>query len=289
MKRRDFIKTSLATSGAITLASFPYESYAGASKKFASDTVVLGDTGIKVSRLAMGTGTHGVNKSSNQTRRLGIKGVGDLLEAGVDNGIYFWDSADQYGTHPHLKEGLKRVNREDVVILTKTHAKTEKEMKADLERFKNEIGTDYLDIVLLHCMMNGNWPEYRRGAMDTLSRAREDGVVRAHGVSCHTLSALQAAADSDWVQVDLARINPKGARMDADVPTIERILKKMHDDGKGVIGMKIFGGGSLRNSTDECLQYTLAQEYVDCFTIGQENQREMQELIAKIPAASIRG
>lgn len=289
MKRRDFVKASLISSGVLGLQTFPYHLYASDTKKFAHDTVKLGNTGIEVSRLAMGTGTHGINRSSNQTRKLGVEGVGDLLQAAYDQGVYFWDSADQYGTHPHLKAGLKRVPREKVVILTKTHAQTEAEMKADLDRFRKEIGTDYLDIVLLHCMMNGNWPNARKGAMEALSRAREDGIVRAHGVSCHTLSALEAAAESDWVQVDLARINPDGVRMDADVPTIERILRKMRADGKGIIGMKIFGGGSLRNKTDQCLQYTLAQDYVDCFTIGQENQQEMNQLLQKIPDSSVRG
>ena len=289
MKRRDFIKTSLATSAALGVSTFPYHSYAGTTKKYASDRVLIGDTGIEVSRLAMGTGTHGVNRSSNQTRKLGIEGVADLLKAAYDEGINFWDSADQYGTHPHLKAGLNYVPREKVVIMSKTHAKTAAEMKKDLDRFRKELNTDYIDIMLLHCMMNGKWAKNRQGAMDVLSQAREDGIIRAHGVSCHTLSALEAAADSDWVQVDLARINPEGVRMDADVPTIERILKKMRSDGKGIIGMKIFGGGNLRNSTDECLQYTLAQEYVDCFTIGQENQKEMNQLIKKMPLASTRG
>ncbi len=135
----------------------------------------------------------------------------DLLQAGYDMGVTFWDSADQYGTHPHLKEALKRVPREKVVILSKTHASTEDEMKADLDRFRKELGTDYIDIMLLHCMMSDDWPKEREGAMKVLSEAREKGVIRAHGVSCHTLGALKSAAASPWVQIDLARINPYGA------------------------------------------------------------------------------
>ena len=290
------------------LNPFQHALYASETKKYATDIIELGNTGIKVSRLAMGTGTHGVNKSSNQTRKLGVKGLGELLHAAFDQGIFFWDSADQYGTHPHLKEGvyfwdsadqygthphlkeaLKSIPREKVVILTKTHATTEEEMKADLDRFRQEIGTDYLDIVLLHFMTKDNWPEIKTGAMNVLSQAREDGIIKAHGVSCHTLGALKAAAATDWVQVDLARINPYGSQMDDEVPVVVDVLKDMKKKGKTVMGMKIFGAGALTDRLDECLQYALGQNFVDCFTIGQEDRVQMQDLIKRIPAASIRG
>ena len=136
-------------------------------------------------------------------------------------------------------------------------------------------------------MRDAEWSSIKKGAMDVIEKARQDGIIRAHGVSCHTLEALQAAANSDWVQVDLARINPEGTLMDDDVPTVVKILQKMHKDGKGVIGMKIFGGGQLRNQADKCLKYVLSLDCVDAFTIGQENPEEMQDLLKRIPAASI--
>lgn len=289
MKRRYFIKSGLAAAGTLLLDAFPYHAFASDSKKYAWDKVVLGDTGIEVSRLAMGTGTNGFGNSSNQKRKLGLKGLTNLLRTGYDNGVFFWESADQYGTHPHLNEALKKVDRDKVVLLTKTHAKTADQMKKDLDRYRKEIGTDYIDIVLLHALTNPDWNTNRTGAMDYLSRAREDGIIRAHGVSCHSLGALQTAANEPWVQVDLARMNPAGVRMDADVPTVVKILKDMKSKGKGVIGMKIFGGGSLRDKTDEMLQYALAQDYLDCFTIGSENIDEFKDLTKKIPAASVRG
>lgn len=289
IKRRDFLKASLLTAGAFAINPFPHQLYASETKKYATDRIVLGNTGIELSRLAMGTGTHGVNKQSNQTRQLGIKGVGELLHAAYDEGVNFWDSADQYGTHPHLKEALKYVPREKVVILTKTHATTEQEMKDDLDRFRQELGTDYLDIVLLHLMTDPNWPKIKTGAMEVLAQAREDGIIRAHGVSCHTMEALNAASDSDWVQVDLARINPYASRMDGTVNEVVPVLKKMKAQGKSVIGMKIFGGGQLVDNVDECLQYALAQDFFDCFTIGQESFDETKDLLKRIPASSVRG
>ena len=113
----------------------------------------------------MGTGTHGFSHRSYQTELLGIQGLARLLNTAYDEGINFWDSADQYGTHPHLKEALKYVPREKVTILTKTHATTEDEMKKDLDRFREEIGTDYLDIVLLHFQTKDNWPGYASTAL----------------------------------------------------------------------------------------------------------------------------
>jgi 1-deoxyxylulose-5-phosphate synthase len=286
MDRRNFVISATAAAGLMALKPFSLPGKSGRKVKTISDRIRLGNTGIEVSRMAMGTGTNGWAKSSNQTRQLGITGLAGLLQAGFDMGVNFWDTADQYGSHPHLKEALKKVPRDKVVILSKTHATTEKEMNADLDRFRSELGTDYIDIVLLHCMTSKDWPTEKEGAMDVLSRAVEKKVIRAHGVSCHTLEALKSAAASSWVQIDLARINPHGAEMDADVPIVVDILKQMKQSGKIVMGMKIFGAGRLTNRIDECLKYALAQEYLDCFTIGVQNLDQLNDLAQRIPLAS---
>ncbi|MBI3666037.1 MAG: aldo/keto reductase, partial [Acidobacteria bacterium] len=213
MKRRDFLKAGLVS------AALPYPALSAATTKRANDVVALGPTGVKVTRLAMGTGTSGFGGSSNQTRQLGVRGIADLFQFGFDEGVRFWDSADQYGSHPHLKAALERVPREKVAILSKTHASTEAEMRADLDRFRKEIGTDYLDIVLLHAMMDPNWPAKKQGAMAVLSEAQQKGIVKTHGTSCHTIGALRTAARTPWVEVDLARINAHGILMDADPAT----------------------------------------------------------------------
>ena len=289
MKRRDFLRSGSAIAGTALLGlhRFPHHLYA-AEKKTAQDLVTLGRTGIQVTRLAQGTGTNGVNKSSNQIRRMGDAGLSELLVRGVDNGLHFWDLADQYGSHPHAKAALSTVKREDVVILTKTHANTEREMWADLDRFRGELGTDRIDIVLLHCMLSADWPQKKAGAMTVLSEAKQKGIIRAHGVSCHDLGALKVAAASEWVDVDLARLNPAGIQMEGDPATIISVLRTMKQKGKGVIGMKILGAGGLRTRVDEALQYALAQDVLDCFTIGCETPHEFDDLIKRIPAASVR-
>jgi aryl-alcohol dehydrogenase-like predicted oxidoreductase len=291
MKRRDFIRCTTAAAGTalLNLDRFPYHLYASQTPKTPQDLITLGKTGIQVSRLAQGTGTNGVNKSSNQTRALGLQGVADLLVRGVDNGVHFWDLADGYGSHPHAKVALKTVPRDKVTILTKTMARTADAMRADLDRFRQEIGTDRLDIVLLHFCTDANWPTERAGAMEVLEEAKQKGVIRAHGVSCHDLGALKVAAESDWVDVDLARLNPAQVAMDADPQTVISVLRTMKQRGKGVIGMKILGAGALRKKPDEALQFALAQDVLDCFTIGCENPGELDDLLKRIPAASTRG
>ena len=289
MERREFLRRTAAALGVAGLTAFPHHLFAAPAVKEADDRVKLGPMGVPVSRLAIGTGTNGWGGSSDQTRGLGVAGLGTMLRDGYNQGVTFWDSADQYGSHPHVREALKGgVPREKVTILTKTHARTADQMRADLDRFRRELGTDYIDILLLHCMTDANWPETHRGAMDVISEAREKGTVRTHGTSCHSFGALKAAAASDWVQVDLARINPAGAVMDAPTPQVLEVLRQMKAQGKGIIGMKVLGAGQLTKQADECLQWQLAQDCVDCFTLGMKTPAEFGRTLKQIRSASVR-
>jgi aryl-alcohol dehydrogenase-like predicted oxidoreductase len=287
MNRRQFLRASGA--GTISLTAFPHHLFAADKKKFASDRVLLGPRKIAVSRLAMGTGTHGSGGSSAQTRNLGYQGLPELMRAAYDQGVTFWDAADQYGSHTYLREALKTVPRDKVVILTKTNSKTAAAVKADLDRYRKELGTDYLDVVLLHALTSGNWTTELKPCMDVISEAREKGIVKSHGLSAHSLPALQAAAKEPWVEIEFARLNPARLHMDGDVPTIVETLRQTRAAGKAVVGMKILGQGGLRNKTAEALQFALAQDCLDAFTIGSESRAEMQDLLTKIPDASVRG
>lgn len=288
MHRREFLVRSVSAAGAVWL--FPKSILTALAeqtlaKKFsASDTVTLGNTGIKTSRLAMGTGTVGSGHHSHQTA-LGVQGLSNLLLNGYDHGLRFFDAADSYGSHPHVAEALKHVPRDKVTVLTKSWARDAAGMQADLDRFRRELGTDYLDVCLMHCVTEADWTDRFRGAMDVLSEAKQKGVIRAHGCSCHSLEALRAAAKSPWVEIDLARINPVGAYMDADPETVIGILKDMKAAGKAVVGMKILGQGTLRTRQDEALRYALSLGVLDAFTIGAESKAEQEDLIRRIAAA----
>jgi aryl-alcohol dehydrogenase-like predicted oxidoreductase len=288
MRRREFLIRSATTAGAAWLSSKAIlNAIASQSlpKKFAAyDTVTLGSTGIKTSRLAMGTGTVGSGHHSHQTA-LGVKGLSDVLLNGYDQGLRFFDAADTYGSHPHVAEALKHVPRDKVTVLTKTFSRTPAEARADLDRFRRELGIDYLDICLMHCVTEADWTDRYRGVMDVLSEAKEKGTIRSHGCSCHSIEALRTAAKSPWVEIDLARMNPVGAYMDADPATVLGVLKEMKAAGKAVVGMKILGQGTLRNRQDEAIKYALSLGVLDAFTIGAENKQEQEDLIHRVAAA----
>jgi aryl-alcohol dehydrogenase-like predicted oxidoreductase len=288
MHRREFLIRSATGVGAAWLSSKTILDAIAAqalpAKFAASDTVTLGSTGIKTSRLAMGTGTVGSGHHSHQTA-LGVKGLSDLLLNGYDHGLRFFDAADSYGSHAHVAEALKHVQRDKVTVLTKSFARDPATMRADLDRFRRELGTDYLDLCLMHCVTEADWTERYKGATDMLSEAKEKGIIRAHGCSCHSIEALRAAAKSPWVEVDLARINPVGAIMDADPATVVGVLKEMKAAGKAVVGMKILGQGALRNRQDEGIKFALSLGLLDAFTIGAESKTEQEDLIHRIAAA----
>ncbi len=288
MHRREFLVRSATAAGAAWLSSKSILSALAEQtlgKKFAaSDTVTLGNTGIKTSRLAMGTGTVGTGHHSHQTS-LGVQGLSDLLLNGYDHGLRFFDSADSYGSHPHVAEALKHVPRDKVTVLSKSWARDAAGMRTDLDRFRKELGTDYLDVCLMHCVTEADWTDRFRGAMDVLSEAKQKGIIRAHGCSCHSIEALRAAAKSPWVEIDLARINPIGSHMDADPATVVGVLKEMKAAGKAVVGMKILGQGDLSKRQDEAIKYALSLGVLDAFTIGAESKQEQEDLIRRISAA----
>jgi aryl-alcohol dehydrogenase-like predicted oxidoreductase len=289
MKRRDFLHRTACAAGAAWIHTDvfvrrPYVLPALSRKFSASDTVTLGKTGIQTSRLAMGTGTVGSGHHSHQTA-LGVKGLSDLLLNGYDHGLRFFDSADSYGSHPHVAEALKHVPRDKVTVLTKTWARDPATARADLDRFRRELGTDHIDICLMHCLTEDNWAERYKGVMDVLSEAKEKGIIRAHGCSCHSIEALRAATKSPWVEVHLVRINPVGAYMDAAPDTVVGVIREMRAAGKGIIGMKILGQGELRHRQDEALNFALGLNLLDAFTIGAESQSEQEDLIRRIAAA----
>src|SRR5882762_4473510 len=288
MKRREFLHHTACAAGAAFLPPRMLARHAlpALSRKFsASDTVTLGKTGIQTSRLAMGTGTVGVGHHSHQTA-LGLKGLSDLLLNGYDNGLRFFDSADSYGSHPHVAEALKHLPRDKVTVLTKTWARDAASARADLDRFRRELGTDHIDICLMHCLTEGDWTDRYKGVMDVLSEAKQKGIIRAHGCSCHSIEALRAATKSSWVDVDLVRINPVGAYMDANPDTVVSVLREMRAVGKGIVGMKILGQGELRHRQDEALRFALSLNLLDAFTIGAESQSEQEDLIRRIAAAA---
>lgn len=297
MNRRDFMgAVAAAAVGAVAarrvIADAPVAVATRPAKILqASDTITLGRTGVKTSRLAIGTGTVG----GRLQRKLGDDGMIRLFRHALDGGVRWWDAADSYGSHGYVAKALKEVDRDDVVITSKTWPRVKggealrspEEIRGDIERFRKELGTDYIDIVLLHCLTDGNWREKMRGHMDVLSELKQKGWIRAVGCSCHSFEALQAAAEEPWVEIDLARINPFAKVMDVgeatEVPRVEKVLQTMHNRGKAVYGMKIVGEGALKGEQiDRSLQFALSKPYISGFTIGFGNQDELDDMVRRI-------
>jgi aryl-alcohol dehydrogenase-like predicted oxidoreductase len=239
--------------------------------------------------MAIGLGT----SSGNVQREMGLQGVADYLKFAYDQGLFFWDTADAYKTHFHIKQALKSIPREKVTISTKTDVRPGSggdmaaEMRACLDRYRQELGTDYIDQVLLHGMRSPNWPTEFKPVLDVLSEAKEKKIIRTHGASIHSLDALKMAAKTPWCEVHLQVINFAGVRTDSpNVAEVVEVLRQSKAAGKGVWGMKILGEGRLRGRIDEALRFAVGLDCLDSFTLGAGNRDELADVIRRVAANS---
>jgi aryl-alcohol dehydrogenase-like predicted oxidoreductase len=296
-ERRFFLKKSLAGAGLLVAAprfTFGHEA-AAASVKSGVDTVTFGRTGVKTSFLAFGTGMNGGNRSSDLTR-LGQAEFTRILRHGLDQGVRFLDSADLYGTHPFIREAVQGVPRDRYTLLTKIWPHKEDWVtpsggaRAEVDRFRRELGSETLDVCLIHCMQNERWPEEFARVRDELSKLKDEGAVRAVGVSCHDHAALQRAAELPWVDVILARINHKGGEKymcDDTAESVAATLRRARANGKTVVGMKIFGAGTLTQAEERqaSLRYVLGNGLVDAITIGTTAPGQFDDNLRSIARA----
>jgi len=287
--RRDFLASSTATAGAVafggrfSLAEQP-PTVAPVKVKSGTDLVTLGKTGIKTSVLGIGTGT----RSGREQRDLGRDGFVRLAREAYDCGVRYIDTADMYRIHPFVGAALKELPREEMFIQTKTTAKNAEKAKADIERFRRELGIETMDTLLIHCMMKDRWPEDMRPVIDVLLDAKRKGQVRAIGVSCHSFDALEDAAICEHMDVHLVRINPVGSRMDDKPEKVASQIQKMHQQNRGVIGMKVFSEGDFktREQRFKSLKFVVGLGTVHAFTIGFSSVQQIEETLAMIEQAA---
>lgn len=295
--RRDFINTTLAGVGAVMAA--PALLHAAEGKPLtatsAADKVTVGATGIRPSLLAQGTGYNGSARMSDHTR-MGKEAFDRLLRHGMDNGIAFIDTADLYGTHTYIRDTIRGLPRDKYALLSKVWPKKEFWNLAsggaieEVNRYRKELGTDMIDICLIHCVTNDKWASEYARIRDELSELKQKKTVRAVGVSCHDFAALKLAANDPWVDVIFARINHKGGQqysMDGSVEDVSAVLKTARTNGKFVVGMKIFGAGKLikPEEKDASLRYVFKNNLVDAITIGMKKTEEVDDTIARVNAA----
>ncbi len=296
MKRREFLARSVAGVGSMLLGA---RLSAAPQQKVETfdpyELVPLGNTKIKVTRVGLGTGMRGGGRQSNQTR-MGKEKFSALAKACYERGIRLFDAADLYGTHPFLADALKKMPRSEYVLVSKIWwrpgglpEKQRPDADIVVQRFLKEIKTDYIDLILLHCVSSARWPEELSKQMDILAKLKQKGIIRAHGVSCHSLPALQACVNEPWVDSVHARINPYAVKMDVktveEVPKVEAVLKSLHKQGKAVVGMKIIGEGQFRDSDekrDNSIRYVLNLDHVDTMVVGFEKIEEVDDFAARV-------
>ena len=291
--RRRFLHGSATLAGSLLLSTAVL---GAASKRIltAIDQMKLGKTGLKLSRLGMGTGSIG----GSIQRALGQEGFTKLIRHGYDQGITYIDTAEAYGTHGMVREAIKGLPREKLFIQTKMPGGAKKPLET-IDRYRKELGVEYIDSLLTHCAVTKNWDEERKRFLDAFEEAKQKGIIRAHGVSCHSLPALTKAAEMKWCDVHLVRINPQGAHMDTPaekwnaksdeshvagvMEQIEIMKKKKH----GVIGMKLIGNGDFKNFADRkrSIEFAMQCGLLDAAVIGFKNTAEIDEAIKLMNAA----
>lgn len=288
MRRRAFLMHACGAAAALVWPSTGV--VAKPARPRASDLRVLGRTGLQCSYLGIGTGIRGGGPGITE---LTLKRTGEeivaLLQHAYERGIRYFDLADRYGSHHHMRLALHRgIPREKVLILSKLWSRDPAAARQDLERLREELGADVIDVVLLHCLREGeeNWPETLRPLMDILVEAKARGRIRAHGVSCHYLPALERAAEEPWCDIVLVRVNPFGVNMDGPVDRVTSLIHRMHAAGTGVLGMKLLGEGKpdIVARMDESLAFAADVCALDAITIGFMSPQELDEVAARIDA-----
>ena len=295
ISRRQFLKRSALAAGALALAPAGLLRAQTAAKRTAVDEVILGQTGLKLSRLGMGTGS---NSGHIQTA-LGREGFTKLVHYAFDQGIRYFDCAEAYSTFEWLGGALKGLPREKLYLQSKIGGKPA-DILAAIDRHRKVYDTDYVDSMLVHCMVSHAWTDEWKLIMEGFDQAREKKWIRAKGVSCHSLPALRAAIASDWTQVHLVRLNPQGRRMDGmeesvwsptdpghEVAPVLDELKKMRAKGRGVIGMKIIGDGEFVNAEDreKSIRFAMSRPELDAVVIGFKSTDEIDEAIKRMNSA----
>jgi len=290
LTRRQFIERAAAIAGGVVLS--PLAAAAAGRKLTAVDQVTLGRTGLKLSRLGIGCGTN----SGRVQASLGQDRFNRLIRYAYDQGITYIDIARGYRTHGMLREAIRGLPREKLFIQTKMGGVPNKAFE-NIEQYCKDYGVEYLDCLLVHCTVTPDWDERRKRVLDAMEKAKDKQLIRAHGVSCHSLPALKRSVDVDFVDVHLVRINPQGAHMDTPrtdtwnapssasnvLPVLEQVAR-MRDKGRGVIGMKLVGNGDFTDPADreKAMQFVMQSGLTDAVTVGFKSPAEVDETIRRM-------
>ena len=231
----------------------------------------LGNTGLKVSRLCFGALTVGPLQAN-----LSVEAGGEVIAEALSQGINFIDTAELYGTYPHISRALVITGRKDIIIASKSYAYDEETAKKSIDQALHELKTDHIDIFLLHEQESQHTLRGHYDALTYYLKMKEAGIIKAVGISTHTIAAVLASCTMKEIDVIHPIINKYGIGIqDGSRDEMLRAITKAHDHGKGIYGMKAIGGGNLISSVDECLSYVLGLPQLQAIAVGMQTKEEV--------------
>jgi 1-deoxyxylulose-5-phosphate synthase len=286
--RRDFLKATAAAGAAATLSSVPLS----AQTRRATDLVTLGNSGVKVTRLAFGTGSN----SGAVQRNLGQDAFNRLVRHAYDHNIRFFETSDTYDDmHRMLGIALKGIPRDTYQLMTKVTTEDTTDPQVHIDDLRRQINSDYFDIALLHWQHTGDWPSVSTRWQDGLAKAQDRKAVIARGASVHGLPALRRVPDFRWLQVAMIRVNHNGTRMDTEiadgpgrgnVPEVVDHVHRARAAGMGVISMKLAGEGQFgHEDRQKAMRFAFQTAKVDAVTVGYKSTQEVDEALDNLNQA----
>jgi aryl-alcohol dehydrogenase-like predicted oxidoreductase len=286
--RREFLKSGLAAGTLALSGTVPLVARRGS----ATDVVTLGRSGVKVTRLAFGTGSF----SGQVQRELGQDGFTRLVRHAYDQGIRFFETAESYGEmHRMLGVALQGIPRDSYRLMSKVTTRAGVDPQEKFDELRRLANTEYFDIMLLHWQHTATWPTDTARWQDAILEAQSRKVVLSHGASVHGLPALRQVPGKDWLQVAMIRVNHTGKSMDAEdyatqgpgnVPEVVTHVKEVRKEGMGVIAMKLAGEGTFnREDRQKAMRFAFQNAGVDCVTVGYKSPAEIDEAIENLNLA----
>ena len=302
MKRRDFLGLTTLAAGTLALNPLTEAAQAAVLPEPVEPVWVPLTKDVKTTRICFGTGMRGGERRSDLVRGGYPKAI-EMLRYAYDQGIRFFDCADLYGTHDVVMEALKDKPRDSYSLLTKVWLRSgglpeveRVDPSISVRRFLREFRTDYIDVVLIHCMTDDQWTQEFASGMESLTKLKQEGLIRATGISSHSNAATRRAAEVEWTDVIMVRLNSEGLVMDGPhddagkrVEETIRMNKLARDAGKGIIAMKVLGEGRMASDPDMRRKSTKFVTQLDCvnaMTVGFTEMQHITEFVANVKAAS---
>jgi aryl-alcohol dehydrogenase-like predicted oxidoreductase len=286
--RRDFLRTSIVAGTLASVGTFPLE----AAERSAFDKVTLGKSGIKVTRLAFGTGS----RNGQVQAELGQQEFSKLIHYAYDRGIRFFETAEAYATPAMLGEALKPFPRDSYVLMNKVTTDQGVDPLQRFDEMRRVSNTEYFDIMLLHWQHTGDWVTETSRWQDGMMEAQAKKTILSRGASVHGLPALRQMPGNKFLQVAMIRMNHNGTSMDGEIADhgglgnlteVVEHVKQVKKDGMGVVSMKLCGNGSFTRHEDRvaAMRFAMQNAGVDCVTVGFKNRQEVDEAIDNLNLA----